>query len=148
MTKSLRIGLACFVISYIALSLLAASLLPEDGWLATDWANCLVVCAAVALACVLIALAAGRLTVTGTAMCALLVQLAFFAAVVGVFVALSSRGKGTIVWPLLLGASLARVWRGWLPGAAAAVVWPVFWLVLIRRAVPKLAASPRSRPFA
>jgi len=144
MTRSLRIGLACFGLSYVALSLLAASLLPDEGWLATDWVNYIVVYSAVALASVLIGLALGRLTVTGTALCALLIQVAVIAIIIGGYVALSSRGTGNVVWPTLLGAWLARVWLGWLAGFAASVLWPVVWLLVFRRVTHRLAASAGS----
>lgn len=144
MTRSLRIGLVCFGLSYVTLLLLAAWLLPDKGWLATDWANYIVVFAVAALASVLIGLAAGRLTVAGTAICALLIQVAVITMIIGGYVAVSSRGTGNIVWPPLLGASLARVWLGWLAGVAASVLWPLVWLLVFRRVTSRLAPSAGS----
>jgi hypothetical protein len=144
MTKSSRIGLACFGLSYLGLALLAAWLLPDGGWLATDWANYFVIFAAVALCSVLIGVTAGHLTILGTAICSLLIQVAVIVVIIGGYVALSSRGTGTIVWPSLLGASLARVWLSWLAGVIAGVLWPVVWLLVFRRVTPRVATSPSS----
>jgi hypothetical protein len=144
MTRSLRVGLACFGLSSVALSLSAAFLLPDEGWIATEWVNYIGVYSVVALASVLIGLALGRLTVAGTAICALLIQVAVIAIIIGGYVALSSRGTENVVWPPLLGAWLARVWLGWLAGFAASVLWPVVWLLVIRRVTPRLVASAGS----
>ncbi len=144
MTRFPRIGLVCFGLSYVTLSLLATGLLPDEGWLATDWANDIVVFSVVALTSVLIGLAGGRMTLAGTAICAFLIQVAVIAIIIGGYVALSSRGTGHVVWPPLLGAWLARVWLGWLGGVAASVLWPVAWLLVFRRAMPRLAPSERS----
>lgn len=144
MTKSSLIGLTYFGISYLALALLAGWLLPDKGWLATDWANYFVIYAVVTLCSVLIGLTAGRLTVPGTAICSLLIQATVIAVIIGVYVALSSGGTGTVVWPPLVGASLTSVWLTWLAGVIAGVLWPVVWLLVFRRVTPRLAASASS----
>ena|SRR6185312_11106362 len=144
MTRSLSTGLACFVLSYVTLSLLAAWLLPDQGWLATDWANNIIICAVVALCSVLIGLAVGRLTVASTVICGLLIYIVVFAVIVGLSVSLSSRGTGSIVWPPLLGAALGRHWLGLLAGAVSGIAWPVIWLLVFRRIAPRLAPSASS----
>ena len=141
MTKSLRVGLTCFGLSYVALSLLAAWLLPDHGWLATGWANSIIVCAVVALCSVLIGLAAGRLAVASTAICGLLIYLAVFAVTIGLSAWISSRGTGNLVWPPLLGPALGRHWLGLLASAVAGIAWPVIWLLAFRRIAPRLAPS-------
>jgi hypothetical protein len=139
MTKSLSVGLACFSFSYIALSLLGAWLLPDQGWLSSIWISYLPVNGLVALCAVLIGFSAGRLSVTGTALCALVIYILVFVITIGLLVAISSRGKGTLVWPPLLGAALAREWVGWVVGFVAGVGWPVLWLLVCRRLSPRPA---------
>lgn len=141
MTLSLPLGLLCFGVTYVGLSLLAAWRLPGAGWLASAWLNVLVVSAVAAGGAVVLGLSVGRLTPTATAICAFVIQVAGIATIIGLYVALSSRGQGTVVWPPLLGSALLRVWPSWLAGVVAGTVWPVVWLLVFRRVAPRLAPA-------
>lgn len=142
MKKSLPIGLACFSLSYIALSLLGAWLLPDQGWASSMWVTYLPVNGVAALCAVLVGFSIGRLNVAGTVLCALIIYALVFIVTIGLLVAISSRGTGTVVWPPLLGPALARDWLGWVVGLVAGVAWPVFWLLVYQR------VSPRPVPLA
>lgn len=141
MKKSLALGLLFFAVQYVVLSLLVAWALPDDGWLASPWANFFLLSVAVAGCSVFLGLVGGRLTPVSVGICSFVIQVAVVATTIGLLVALSSRGTGTVVWPPLLGASLARNWFGLLASAAAGIIWPVIWLLVLRRAVPRLAPS-------
>lgn len=137
MRKSLTIGLLAFALSYILLALLAAWWLPDTGWLASDWVSDLVVSALVAACAVACGLAVGRLTLGAMAICSLALQVAVAGTTLGLMVALSSRGTGTIVWPSQLGAVLAPHRVGLAANFVAGVVWPIAWLLVVRRLAPQ-----------
>ena len=144
MTKSLRFGLAIFGVSYIAFSLLVSWWLPDSGWPASTWASYLLVDSVAALGAVLVGATAGRVTLAGVTVCSLVIQVALIAIVIGSTVVFDLRGSNAVVPLSLLGSALAGVWRSWLGGVVAAVVWPVAWLLVFHRVTPRLAPTFRS----
>ena len=139
MNKSLHLGLLFFGVSYVALSMLVAWALPDEGWLASNWTNFFLLSVAVAGCSVFLGLVGGRLTPNSVGICSFVIQVAVVATTLGLLVALSSRGTGTFVWPPLLGAALARNWLGLSASFVAGIIWPVVWVLVLRRAAARLA---------